>query len=35
MELAARVQILNKAVSVSLCTNALGKGTNPFVLPSF
>ena len=34
MELATRVQILDEAVWVSLCTNALGKGLNSSVLPA-
>ena len=31
MELVTRVQILDKAVCVSLCANALGKRMNPSV----
>ena len=33
MKLVNRVQILNEAVSVSLCANAFGKEMNSFVLP--
>ena len=32
MKMATQVQILDKAVYVSLCANALGKGMNPFLL---
>ena len=32
MELVTRVQILGEAISISLCTDALGKGMNPSVL---
>ena len=34
MELVMQVQILSEAICISLCTNALGKGMNPSVLPS-
>ena len=33
MELVTRVQILDKVVFILLCTNALEKGMNPFILP--
>ena len=32
MKLVTKVQILDKAVCISLCTNALGKGMNSYVL---
>ena len=32
MDLAIQVQILDDAICISLCTNALGKGMNPSVL---
>ena len=31
MELVIQVEILDKAVYISLCANALGKGVNPSV----
>ena len=35
MELTTQVQILEKAICVSLCAKAFGKGMNPFVPPSY
>ena len=34
IELAIRVQILDKAICISLCANAFGKGRNNFLFPS-
>ena len=33
MDTAARVQILNETDCISHCTNTLGKGMNPIILP--
>ena len=33
MDMATRVQILDKTDCISHCTNTLGKGMNPIILP--
>ena len=33
MDTATRVQILDETDCISHCTNILGKGTNPIILP--